>query len=482
MVASTEERLFGETIVLQGAAMGVSRTSSSIYLACGYALSMGIAVLALSGNEARAQADLNLQTQVDIITAPFSLRQPQTVNTTPQVEVRKVEGGTVPVNRTEAKKVFRSAIQKFNSARNIKASAAKELKDADACVKSASTVRVCMEKFKDHLTEAELESISKVVPAALPPGRPTFVISNKIPEKQGTNVKFTFPFNPTYETNVFKSNTNVHPDTSAGFGAGWQVTTGVDGRPFDIIALSMGSASSRYNAFPSQSADVLTIQGFYQYFLGASRGDGTPIIFPPAGATVPAGTIPPGGMITVDTVAIGIQNQTAFVPTYLHEKADFFTPQVTFARQNINLSGPNSEGCVDAKLENPAFCYFATLLLTPAQTFSDVATLANANLAASATIGTRINQTNLTAALATTVTGKAFEYVPGGRQDLLIQIGPTLAYTANKCINGTLAVTYNRNYSTLTPAAWSGWVVQPTLNIVFPVQPPPDKGKGICDL
>jgi hypothetical protein len=299
-------------------------------------------------------------------------------------------------------------------------------------------------------------------------------------DKQPTAVKFTFPFNPTYETNVLKSNTNVYPDTSFGFGGGWQMVTGVDGRPFDLVALSVGSASSRYTAFPSQSLDVFTIQGLYQYFLGAYKGDGTPIEFPRPGTSVPAGTIPPGGMITVDTLAVGIQNQTAFVPTYSKEKADFFTPQVTVARQNINLSDPNDKGC-----ESPdgkrSFCYFANLALTPAQTFSDVATLANANLAASATIGTRINHTNLVLALATTVTGKAFEHVPGGRQDLLLQIGPTLAYSANRCFNATLAVTYNRNYSTLTPAAWSGWVVQPTLNIIFPVEPPPETGKGICD-
>ena len=457
--------------------MRTPHVRSRIYLVFISVVSIATAAVLASVGESRAQADLNLQTQVDIISAPFSLRQPQAVNTTPTVEVRKVEGRTAPVNPAEAKKIFRRAIERFNATQNIKTLAERDAKDAGACVKSPSAVTACVERFKDLLTEEEVKFL-------LPPTRPTFVISNKIPEKQGTNVKFTFPFNPTYETNVFKSNSNVHPDTSAGFGGGWQVVTGVGDhgeRPFDLIVLSMGSASSRYSAFPSQSADVLTIQGFYQYFLGAYRGDGTPIVFPPAGATVPAGTIPPGGMITVDTVAVGVQNQTAFVPTYLREKADFLTPQVTFARQNINLSGPNDKGCVDASLKNPAFCYFANLALTPAQTFSDVVTLTNANVAAAATIGTRIDRTNLTAALATTVTAKAFEYVPGGRQDLLIQIGPTLAYTANKCFNGTLAVTYNRNYSTLTPAAWSGWVVQPTLNIVFPVEPPPDKGKGICD-
>jgi hypothetical protein len=463
--------------------MRAPRVPSHIYLVFISAMSMAVAAVIASVGESRAQADLNLQTQADIISAPFSLRQPQSIDTRPIVE-RRVERREVHTDNNEAiKQIFRDAIQKFqkfNLEKNIKSSTGKNVpKNAEACVKSQSAVNTCTETLKDHLSEEDRAKLT----AFQPPGT-IFVETktNTIPAKQPTNVKFIFPFNPTYETNVFKSNTNVHPDTSFGFGGGWQVVTGVGDhgeRPFDLVALSVGSASSRYTAFPSQSADVLTAQGFYQYFLGAYRGDGTLIVLPPAGAQAPAELIKLEKMITVQTVAVGIVNQTAFVPTYLHEKADFFTPQVTFARQNISLDA-NNKGCVDGNgVHN--FCYFANLALTPAQTFSDVATLANANVAASATIGTRIDHTNLVAALATTVTGKAFEYVRGGRQDLLVQIGPNFQYGVNNCFNASLAVTYNRNYSTLTPAAWSGWVVQPTLNVIFPVPAMPDKSKtNIC--
>jgi hypothetical protein len=381
--------------------MRASRVPSRIYLVFSLVVSIAVATVVASVGQSHAQADLNLQTQTDIISAPFSPRQPQPVE---------------PVENKQA-------------------------------------------------TQSTDCSEGSVCPELLPPQ--SVDVTRKI---QQTKVKFTFPFTWTYESNVFRTNTNVHPDTSYGFGGGWTVVTGVEGRPFDLVVLGASSASARYSAFPSQSGDVASLQAFYQYFLGAYRADGT-LLFDASGKKVSPGAIPPSGMITIDTIAVGVLNQTNFTPFYSKEKADFFTPQVTLARQNINLGNPNG-GCGP---DGQSFCYFANLAVTPAQTFSDIATQANASVALSASIGAHVDRTNLTVALASTVTGKAYEYFPGGRQDLLVQIGPSLQYGINNCFNASLSVTYYRNYSSVRAAAWDGVVVQPTLNVIFPVPSSPDK-------
>jgi hypothetical protein len=54
----------------------------------------------------------------------------------------------------------------------------------------------------------------------------------------------------------------------------------------------------------------------------------------------------------------------------------------------------------------------------------------------------------------------------GGRRDLLLQAGPALTNT-NGNVSFQLPVTYFKNYSTVSTAAWSGLVVQPTLTISF---------------
>jgi hypothetical protein len=393
----------GNNIALQGAIMRALPTTSRIYLVFSLTVSMAVAAVIASVGESRAQADLNLQTQSEIIAAPFSLRDPKRVD------------------------VERAATRSRDCPEDV----------------------ICP------------ETAFGVDPTKL--GQPT-------------SVRFTFPFYGTYETNVFKSNTIVQPDTSYGFGGGWSVVTGVGPeRPFDLVALGAGSSSQRYNSFPSQSSDVATLQAFYQFFLGAYRADGSSV-FPTPGSAVPSpGGIPSAGMATIDTIAVGVVNLTSFAPFYSKEKGDFFTPQISLARQNINLGDPN--GCVTAS-GTRNFCYFANVSITPAQTFSDVTTQVNTSVAVAGSIGARIDHTNLTAQLASTVTGKGYEYFPGGREDLLVQIGPNLQYGINSCFNASLSVTYYRNYSTVNAAAWNGFIVQPTLNVIFPVEPPLDKVKG----
>jgi hypothetical protein len=354
----------------------------------------------------------------------------------------------------------------------------------------------------------------------LPQNTPDFC---KIP--QWTKVKASLPFNPTYETNVLKSNLGDSPGTSLGLGGTLLVTasTGLANRPYDLIAFSAQSTSVRYSAFPAKSVDAFTTQGAYQFLLGADGyrfrridPDGnytriktdlssenvgpsceTPGLSPQqtrkcaddAKAKVDELTkaMPAASMITADTLALGYQNQTAYTPTFRHETADLFTPQATLARSNMPLFySDGAEPCVAVALDQGqqpdktkyGYCYYADFSLTVGQTFSERITQENTNVAASATLGKRFDRTDFKLALQTTLTEKTFEYVKGGRQDVLLQSGPTLTYTpapvsspfGSSAATFSLAVAYNQNFSTLSAASWRGVIVQPTLTIAF--QPP----------
>jgi hypothetical protein len=131
------------------------------------------------------------------------------------------------------------------------------------------------------------------------------------------------------------------------------------------------------------------------------------------------------------------------------------------------------------------FCYYLDLALTVGQTFSDVITQQNANVACSVTLGWRVPDSNWKITLPVVATARDYENVLGGRRDVLFQIGPAATYVlpSDKPSAPSLAfsfsVTYNQNYSTLSTAAWHGIVAQPTLTVAF--QPPPavkpDQGK-----
>ncbi len=290
---------------------------------------------------------------------------------------------------------------------------------------------------------------------------------------QPTTVRFNLILNPTYESNVFKSDQNLHADTSFGLGGAAQVTWGAgEKRPYDLFDFSVASGSARYLQFPSQSLDVVTTFAGYQLFLNAYRGDGT--LLDLTNADPSQKKFPSQNQIMIDTLAFGFQNQAIYAPTFHQEKVDFFTPEIILTRQNISLTQDKTTLCVtaqDTKHATPGFCYYADLTLTAGQSFADVPSQQNANVAASAKLGWRIDQTDLVLSLLTTATAKSYEEVAaGGRRDLLLQSGPTITYTPNKSTTVSLALTYNRNYSSLSAAAWSGVVIQPALTIAF--QPP----------
>ena len=255
---------------------------------------------------------------------------------------------------------------------------------------------------------------------------------------QPTTFKVIGPFNPDYETNVLKSNQNIYPDTSLGFGGALQVITGGVG-PYDLVGASIQSASVRYNKFYATSLDAIITQGVYQHFIGAYSylQDGSTFeITPPSPddkCPNKCPNKPAQGLVTVDTIAFGFQNQTAYTPTFHLETVDLFTPQVTLSRQNISFTGADPNYVCGAALSDDfrksGFCYYADLSLTVGQTFSDVLTQQNANVAVSVSLGKRFDQSDWKATLQTIVTERSYEDVVGGRNDVQLQIGPSLTYS-----------------------------------------------------
>ncbi|HLJ01280.1 MAG TPA: hypothetical protein VKT76_16325, partial [Bradyrhizobium sp.] len=239
---------------------------------------------------------------------------------------------------------------------------------------------------------------------------------------QPTAVKASLQFNPTYETNALKSGHNGSWDTSSNVGGGVQVTAGLgDKRPYDLIFLNTQSASARYSTFTAKSVDTLTVQAGYQYLLAGYDEHGK--------IPVDGSYSPTSKAITFDTLSFGVLNQTIFTPTFQQRTADLFTPQVTLARQNINLADSKTPCPGATKPPSPSdnFCYYMDVSLTVGQTFSAVSTLQNANVAVSATVGKRFTP-EWTLAGQAMITSRAYENVPGGRQDFLLQSGPLLTY------------------------------------------------------
>jgi len=294
---------------------------------------------------------------------------------------------------------------------------------------------------------------------------------------QKTKIKVSFPFNPTYESNVLKAPGNS-PGTSVGFGGNVLVTsgTGIKERPYDLLVFTAGDASARYSQFPSKSLDIVTALGFYQFFIdGVGYRNGVPVDITPENHN----RIPPQNLITIDTLSIGVQNQTVFLPTFHSESANLLTPQITLARTNISLTGSDKGNSCDTATKDPqgknfGFCYYADLALTAGQTFSDQLTQQNANLAASVTPGWRIDHSDWKLALPAVATARTFENFTGGRQDLLLQIGPSLMYSGASldtsvapAVAFSLALSYYQNYSTVSAAVWHGVIIQPTLTVAF---------------
>jgi hypothetical protein len=399
--------------------MCVRRVASAKYLAAGFVISTFI-IVAGTASQANAQVDPNLQERVTTFSPPITVLSPE-------VNSKAIEAG----------------IQKGDKA---------------PCSQDPW--------YKD---------MQRYLTGEHPPGfKPELIIPS--PDfkcgPQIRKISISAPFNPTYETNVLKSDTNIHSDGSWGFGGSVLFTgPGLDGRNFDIVAFNAQSASARYWNFPSKSFDAVTEQGLYQIYLGAYHNDGKPI---------DEGKLQYANLLTIDTLGLGFVNQTTYLPGYHVETADLLTPQFTLARQNIDLDPNKARSCLAPKagqmpgdeITRAGFCYYLDLALTVGQTFSDVPTLENVNVALSATPGWRVDGTNWKIALPMVATAKEYEEVLGGRQDVLLQIGPTASYTLPTAQGApslmfSLAASYNRNYSTLSTAAWHGYIIQPTLTVAF---------------
>ncbi len=300
--------------------------------------------------------------------------------------------------------------------------------------------------------------------------------------QQPTTVKFNFPFNPTYESNVLKTDQNINADNSLGFGGTVQVVM-PGARPYDLIGLSVQSASSRYDKFVSKDLEAVMIQGAYQFFISAS---GYNTISKNTVPNITSGTIdnhdmPAQNLIAVETVTLGFQNQTAYTPPFHLEKVDLFTPQVTYGYQNISLAplvgGIERNICEAASPDyrKYGFCYYLNLALTAGQTYSDLPAQENANVAVSATVGKRFNQSDWKLEIQTMFTERSYESVPGGRNDTLLQIGPNLTYApppfnssmGDIAASFSLPATYYENSSTIAKDTWRGVIAMPTLTLAF---------------
>jgi hypothetical protein len=425
--------------------MRAHRAWSTSYLVSGFVISMAIAA---SVGEGRAQVDPNLQSRINVFSPPIT-----TIEIAPQAAPSDIKGLATtgatkcpPDPARPGKQSIKELTRSIQQLRGMGEAAAGRI------AKNCGNLKALSAEEMEICKAAAIQPIDFSC------------------RTQPTTLKFSLISNPTYETNVLKSNQNIHPDTSLGLtGSGLFTTHGF--RDYDIIAFNAQSASARYTNFPSRSLDAFTVQGLYQFFLDAQNANGKPI--DPSKDNL--------NMISYDVLVIGFVNQTSFVPTYRAETADLFTPQATLARQNIGLLGSSDPGCRPwakpdpSKPLQPGYCYFANISVTAGQTFSDVPTLQNTNVALSGTVSKRFDQTDWVLSVAGTATAKSFENVPGGRQDLQLQLGPQASYSPSKCVSFSLSVTYYRNYSTLATAAWNGFIVQPQLTVNFGVEPAPDQ-------
>jgi hypothetical protein len=440
-----------------------ARIGSPSYLGVGVAIATGLATSLASSPQARAQ-DLNLQTQLNIFSPPVTVVP--LASTGKQSALSTLKNCSSPHGNPRLASFLKenSDLMEF----------LKENPDLtiDDLATRSNRFQERFNEFKRRHPSKNAKRLEEVkTQLATFPTNFCYLV-------QLTTFKTTFQFNPTYETDVLKKGDNSSAGTSAGFGGNFLLTT-AGLRPFDLIALGAGETSVRYGSpFASASVDSASSQLFYQAFL---HGSGYFIDPLNNQAAVPVddvlqyaeqhkiGSLLSSGLITSDTIGFGLQNQTAFTPTFHMEKADLLTPQVTLARQNINLDGPDPVAIAKCANATTGFCHYADLSLTVGQTFSDVLSQQNFNVAGSAAISWRIDE-YWKLALNTMATGKDYEDFVGGRQDLLLQAGPALTYTyANGDVNFTfqLPVTYFKNYSTASAAAWTGLVVQPTLTVAF---------------
>ena len=440
---------------------------SSTYLGVGLAIATGLIANLGSVSQSRAQADLNIQSRLDSIMPPASAQLPNSSASSAElargrnlifVPLKNGAGVFVPPEK------FRSIVIQVTKQR---------AKNFSEMQKNAPLSTPQAKAVVESLSEVERSQFEELIQTVNP--------NTAVVTRQPPSVQMSFPFNPTYETNILRSGNNNNPGESAGFGGGLTVASGVEGRPWDFVILNAQEASTRYTPNFSPSVDGASAQASYQLFLHAYGYNPSTKTF--VDNLVPGSPVPPlpVNTTTFDTATFSVVNQMAFAPTFKNEKTDFLTPQISLARQNIGLDDSSGKPCVTSD----KFCYYANLSLTAGQSFSDVRTLENVNFAASATLGWNIPNSSWSLTLPATATAKDYEYVVGGRHDLQLQAGPALSYSSPKVALSCeppykalcgdenisfifkLPVTYYKNYSTLSTAAWSGWVIMPTLTITF---------------
>jgi hypothetical protein len=471
--------VWAKLIVLAGAIMSMRRPRPSRRLAFGFGISTAIATLL--GPTVEAQAQVQVDDNIQSRTAPYTIspfdKGDSGVSQLGYYDVclgsgdlivflRKVSKNNLLLPNRLARKTD-DELKKYFSARENRSEVADLL--TGYFLQHRDIADKPWQRLNEYwgLTGQEkgfLEIQAKL--KTLAPLAINFCTS-------ATTVKVSFPFNPTYETNVLRSNQNNSPGESAGFGGTLQlVTPGL--RPLDLIGLSLQSQSVRYSSqFSSKNFDAITATAAYQFFINAygvnSSGE-----YPVYRGMDPK-ALPPTNMITVNTVAIGVQNQTVYVPLFHLEQVNLFTPQITLNHLNMPLFG--GVQCA-VRIPDPSkngYCYYADISVTVGQTFADVPAQENANVAVSVTPGWRINSTDWNLTLPATATARDYQNVAGGRQDLLLQIGPTLTYAPPPFVDTAfissvlfkLSATYNQNYSTVAKNSWHGIIVMPTLTVAF---------------
>lgn len=353
---------------------------------------------------------------------------------------------------------IQSRIETYNSTFTVQPLPVTTSSEAAGPAAAPSAVCYYDEKKKRCLTQSELNkrptAEKKRAPnlLALP-----IVINPKIGAKgpsQPTVLKLQFPLIPGFETNATRARSNPKSAGTFSFGGGFNfITQGF--RALDLIALSAGTSSIRYNALSGRDSDTVTASALYQAFIGAYDESGKPI-------DAWKGTSIQNGLLTFDTLTFGVTNSASFNTTFRGETVDLLTPSIVWSRQNIPLGQGH---CLTPDKKTEAFCRYADLTASVGRTLSDLPSLQNYNAGVSATVGYRMPDSNNTISFVTSIGNKYYENAPTQRNDVLLQLGPKFDTAINKYVSASLSATYNVNFSTLGDARWQGLVMLARLTV-----------------
>jgi hypothetical protein len=222
-------------------------------------LIFSVAALGIA-SKAQAQADPNVQERANALTSTFNFKsttadQSTTVCSPPKLPPLDHDKKAELLHRAHRDNIIKLPDDIINP--------------PDVVVSAHRSVKAALLANKPRLDELIIVNERLLAVKYYPP--------NLCDAKQKTTVKLSALSNPDYETNVLKSKTNIQHDTSHAFGGNIEVTTG-GFRDFDIMGVSIGSASARYDKFATKSLDVLNTQGIYQFFLGATADGGAKVI------------------------------------------------------------------------------------------------------------------------------------------------------------------------------------------------------------